>query len=158
MRFSETSSMPLQTLMQAVRKHRLKASSPSAPAANTRPGERSADWVKWRAKNNQQGRCGGCGTDWQPFPKRFAREPRNMAAISRQASGLSQGRITAGLLIGCPPLKIRDALARSEPLARRRSRSSPRQVPPCPSWPAFRAVARSYEPAQLCSMLGPLAS
>jgi bifunctional non-homologous end joining protein LigD len=53
-RYSETFSVPLSKLMPAVRKHQLEGIVAKRAESPYRSGERSFDWVKWRA--NRAGR------------------------------------------------------------------------------------------------------
>jgi bifunctional non-homologous end joining protein LigD len=48
-RYSETFNVPLSELMRAVRKHQLEGIVAKRAGSQYRSGERSADWVKWRA-------------------------------------------------------------------------------------------------------------
>jgi DNA ligase D-like protein (predicted ligase) len=58
-RFSETFDVPLSELMRAVRKHQLEGIVAKRAASPYRSGERSADWVKWRANRGQEFVIGG---------------------------------------------------------------------------------------------------
>jgi DNA ligase D-like protein (predicted ligase) len=58
-RYSETFNVPLSELMQAVRKHQLEGIVAKRAGSQYRSGERSADWVKWRANRGQEFVIGG---------------------------------------------------------------------------------------------------
>jgi DNA ligase D-like protein (predicted ligase) len=58
-RFSETFNVPLPELMGAVRKHQLEGIVAKRVGSLYRSGERSSDWVKWRANRGQEFVAGG---------------------------------------------------------------------------------------------------
>jgi DNA ligase D-like protein (predicted ligase) len=58
-RYSETFNVPLSELMQAVRKHQLEGIVAKRAGSPYRSGERSFDWVKWRANRGQEFVVGG---------------------------------------------------------------------------------------------------
>jgi bifunctional non-homologous end joining protein LigD len=58
-RFSETFDVPLHQLMSAVRRHQLEGIVAKRAGSQYRSGERSADWMKWRANNGQEFVIGG---------------------------------------------------------------------------------------------------
>ena len=58
-RYSETFNVPLAELMPAVRKHQLEGIVAKRAGSHYRSGERSADWVKWRANRGQEFVIGG---------------------------------------------------------------------------------------------------
>ena len=58
-RFSETFNVPLSELMAAVRKHQLEGIVGKRVGSPYRSGERSTDWVKWRANRGQEFVVGG---------------------------------------------------------------------------------------------------
>jgi ATP-dependent DNA ligase len=58
-RFSETFNVPLSELMQAVRKHQLEGIVAKRAGSQYRSGERSGNWVKWRANRGQEFVIGG---------------------------------------------------------------------------------------------------
>jgi ATP-dependent DNA ligase len=58
-RFSETFNVPLPELMGAVRKHQLEGIVAKRAGSPYRSGERSFDWIKWRANRSQEFVVGG---------------------------------------------------------------------------------------------------
>jgi bifunctional non-homologous end joining protein LigD len=58
-RFSETFNVSLAKLERAVREHRLEAIVAKRVGSHYRSGERSADWLKWRANRGQEFVIGG---------------------------------------------------------------------------------------------------
>jgi bifunctional non-homologous end joining protein LigD len=58
-RYSETFNVPLSELTQAVKKHQLKGIVAKRSGSPYRSGERSADWLKWRANRGQEFVIGG---------------------------------------------------------------------------------------------------
>jgi bifunctional non-homologous end joining protein LigD len=58
-RLSETFNVPLPQLMGAVRKHQLEGIVAKRAGGPYRSGERSFDWVKWRANRGQEFVVGG---------------------------------------------------------------------------------------------------
>ena len=58
-RYSETFNVPLTELMRAVRKHQLEGIIAKRAGSQYRSGERSTDWVKWRANRAQEFVIGG---------------------------------------------------------------------------------------------------
>jgi DNA ligase D-like protein (predicted ligase) len=58
-RYSETFHVPLSELMQAVRKHQLEGIIAKRTGSPYRSGERSPDWLKWRANRGQDFVLGG---------------------------------------------------------------------------------------------------
>jgi bifunctional non-homologous end joining protein LigD len=58
-RYSETFNVPLPELMQAVRKHQLEGIVARRAGSQYRSGERSAEWLKWRANRGQEFVIGG---------------------------------------------------------------------------------------------------
>jgi DNA ligase D-like protein (predicted ligase) len=58
-RYSETFHAPLSELMGAVREHQLEGIVAKRANSVYRSGERSADWVKWRANRGQEFVIGG---------------------------------------------------------------------------------------------------
>lgn len=57
-RFSETFNLPLSELMWTVRKHQLEGIVAKRAGSPYRSGERSADWLKWRANRGQVAAAG----------------------------------------------------------------------------------------------------
>jgi len=58
-RYSETFKVPLPELMRAVKKHQLEGIVAKRAGCQYRSGERSADWLKWRAHRGQEFVIGG---------------------------------------------------------------------------------------------------
>jgi bifunctional non-homologous end joining protein LigD len=58
-RYSETFNVPLPELERAVRKHQLEGIIAKRVGSPYRSGERSYDWVKWRANRGQEFVIGG---------------------------------------------------------------------------------------------------
>ena len=58
-RYSETFNVPLSELMRAVREHRLEGIVTKRAGSQYRSGERSSDWLKWRANRGQEFVIGG---------------------------------------------------------------------------------------------------
>jgi bifunctional non-homologous end joining protein LigD len=58
-RYSETFNVPLAELTNAVRKNRLEGIVAKRAGSHYRSGERSADWLKWRANRGQEFVIGG---------------------------------------------------------------------------------------------------
>jgi bifunctional non-homologous end joining protein LigD len=58
-RFSETFNVPVSNLMQAVRGQQLEGIVAKRAGSQCRSGERSNDWVKWRANRGQEFVIGG---------------------------------------------------------------------------------------------------
>jgi ATP-dependent DNA ligase len=58
-RYSETFNVQLPELLRVVRKHRLEGIVAKRAGSQYRSGERSADWVKWRANQGQEFLIGG---------------------------------------------------------------------------------------------------
>ena len=58
-RYSETFRVRLQELISAVREHHLEGIVAKRARSEYRSGERSADWVKWRANRSQEFVIGG---------------------------------------------------------------------------------------------------
>jgi bifunctional non-homologous end joining protein LigD len=58
-RYSETFKVPLSELMRAVKKHQLEGIVAKRSGSPYRSGERSADWLKWRANRGQEFVIGG---------------------------------------------------------------------------------------------------
>ena len=58
-RYSETFYVPLAQLMQAVKKHQFEGIVAKRSGSPYRSGERSADWLKWRANRGQEFVIGG---------------------------------------------------------------------------------------------------
>jgi bifunctional non-homologous end joining protein LigD len=58
-RYSETFNVPLPELMKAVRKHQLEGIVAKRAGSQYRSGERSRDWLKWRANRGQEFVLGG---------------------------------------------------------------------------------------------------
>lgn len=58
-RFSETFDVPLSELMRAVSKHQLEGIVTKRASSQYRSGDRTADWVKWRANRGQEFVLGG---------------------------------------------------------------------------------------------------
>ena len=58
-RYSETFKVPLAELTRAVKKHQLEGIVAKRSGSPCRSGERSADWVKWRANRGQEFVIGG---------------------------------------------------------------------------------------------------
>jgi bifunctional non-homologous end joining protein LigD len=59
-RYSEPFNVPLSELTRAVRKHQLEGIVAKRAGSVYRSGERSADWLKWRANRGQEFVIGGC--------------------------------------------------------------------------------------------------
>jgi ATP-dependent DNA ligase len=55
----KTLNVPLSVLIRAVRKHQLDGIVAKRTGSPYRSGERSADWVKWRANRGQEFVIGG---------------------------------------------------------------------------------------------------
>ena len=53
-RYSETFNVPLAELTRAVKKHQLEGIVAKRSGSPYRSGERSADWLKWRANRGQE--------------------------------------------------------------------------------------------------------
>jgi bifunctional non-homologous end joining protein LigD len=58
-RYSETFNVPVSELMRAVRRHQLEGIVAKRAGSPYRSGERSPDWVKWRANRGQEFVIGG---------------------------------------------------------------------------------------------------
>ena len=58
-RYSETFNVPVSELIRAVRKHQLEGIVAKRAGSPYRSGERSVDWVKWRANRGQEFVIGG---------------------------------------------------------------------------------------------------
>jgi ATP-dependent DNA ligase len=58
-RYSETFKVPLRELMRAVREHQLEGIVAKRADSHYRSGERSGEWVKWRANRSQEFVIGG---------------------------------------------------------------------------------------------------
>src|SRR6516225_3135209 len=58
-RYSETFNVPLPELMRAVKKHQLEGIVAKRARSPYRSGERSPEWVKWRANRGQEFVIGG---------------------------------------------------------------------------------------------------
>jgi ATP-dependent DNA ligase len=58
-RYSETFNVPLPDLIRAVKKNQLEGIVAKRAGSQYRSGERSPDWVKWRANRGQQFFIGG---------------------------------------------------------------------------------------------------
>jgi bifunctional non-homologous end joining protein LigD len=58
-RYSETFAVPLSELIDAMRQHQLEGIVAKRIGSPYRSGERSADWVKWRANHGQEFVIGG---------------------------------------------------------------------------------------------------
>jgi ATP-dependent DNA ligase len=58
-RYSETFSVPLVALVKAVRKNQLEGIIAKRAGSRYRSGERSPDWLKWRANRGQEFVIGG---------------------------------------------------------------------------------------------------
>jgi ATP-dependent DNA ligase len=58
-RYSETFDVALPELMRAVKKHQLEGIVAKRAGSQYRSGERSADWLKWRANRGQEFVIGG---------------------------------------------------------------------------------------------------
>ena len=58
-RYSETFSVPVSELMRAVRKHQLEGIVAKRGGSPYCSGERSSDWVKWRANRGHEFVIGG---------------------------------------------------------------------------------------------------
>ena len=58
-RYSETFNVPLSELMRAVNKHQLEGIIAKRAGSQYRSGERSANWLKWRANRGQEFVIGG---------------------------------------------------------------------------------------------------
>ena len=58
-RYSETFNVPLAELTRAVKKHQLEGIVAKRSGSPYRSGERSADWLKWRANRGQEFVIGG---------------------------------------------------------------------------------------------------
>jgi ATP-dependent DNA ligase len=58
-RFSETFEVPLSELIREVRKHQLEGIVAKRAGSQYRSGERSGDWLKWRANRGQEFVIGG---------------------------------------------------------------------------------------------------
>lgn len=58
-RYSETFRVPLSELMNAVREHQLEGIVAKRAGSEYHSGERSADWMKWRANRSQEFVIGG---------------------------------------------------------------------------------------------------
>jgi bifunctional non-homologous end joining protein LigD len=53
-RFSETFNVPLSELIREVRRHQLEGIVAKRAGSHYRSGERSTDWLKWRANRGQE--------------------------------------------------------------------------------------------------------
>jgi bifunctional non-homologous end joining protein LigD len=58
-RYSESFDVPLSDLVRTVREHQLEGIVAKRAGSEYRSGERSADWVKWRANRGQEFVIGG---------------------------------------------------------------------------------------------------
>jgi DNA ligase D-like protein (predicted ligase) len=58
-RYSETFNVPLSELVQAIQRHQLEGIIAKRAGSQYRSGERSGDWIKWRANRGQEFVIGG---------------------------------------------------------------------------------------------------
>jgi len=104
-RYSETFDAPLSELMREVKKHQLEGIVAKRAGSHYQSGERSADWLKWRANRGQEFGGGGYLPSGDALDSTLVGyyEGTTMAATSctlplsapasRQSSGASCSRI-----------------------------------------------------------------